>query len=134
MTDPRDTDDGGISPREVLRALVEHEHAEMMMMLQAWAAEDDARHAKEAQSLANITQELTWIEDATDIDRLFAREGLERLTQESEHRAARRQQFLDAMNVQFEKLSADVEAWKAESAERKEWDATTGDGQEPDGR
>lgn len=132
MTDRRDTD--GISPKEVLRALVEHEQAEFMTMLQAWAAEDDARHAKEAQSLASITQELTWIEDATDIDRLFAREDIERLTQESEHRAARRHQFLDTMNAQFAKLSADVEAWKAESAERKEWDATTGDGQEPDGR
>jgi hypothetical protein len=42
----------------------------------------------------------------------------------------RRQRFLKEANVAYATLRNNPEAWKAELAERKEWDATMADGQE----
>jgi len=42
----------------------------------------------------------------------------------------RRQRFLKEANAAYAALRNNPEAWKAELAERKEWDATMADGQE----
>jgi hypothetical protein len=42
----------------------------------------------------------------------------------------RRQRFLREANAAYATLRNDPTAWKAELAERKEWDATMADGQE----
>lgn len=42
----------------------------------------------------------------------------------------RRQRFLQEANAAYAALRKDPKAWKAELAERREWDATMADGQE----
>ena len=42
----------------------------------------------------------------------------------------RRQRFLEESNRAFEALRADASAWKAELAEREQWDITVADGLE----
>ena len=42
--------------------------------------------------------------------------------------ALRRQRFLEQVNTAYAELRADPRAWEAIEAERREWDATLGDG------
>lgn len=42
--------------------------------------------------------------------------------------ALRRQRFLEQVNTAYAGLRADPQAWEAVEAERREWDATLGDG------
>ena len=42
----------------------------------------------------------------------------------------RRQRFLEENNRAFEALRADASAWKAEQAEREQWEITVADGLE----